>query len=78
VIDNQDPAAPELIISRLDHWRSRPGLPTTGARWCEAALPAGWVYRFLAGERGRLFPPELFADLFERSGAARCRPRSWP
>jgi hypothetical protein len=68
VIDNQDPAAPELIISRLDHWRSRPGLPTTGARWCEAAPPAGSVYRFLAGERGRLFPPELFADLFEPTG----------
>jgi hypothetical protein len=68
VIDNQDPAAPKLIISRLDHWRSRPGLPTTGARWCEAAPPAGSVYRFLAGERGRLFPPELFADLFEPIG----------
>jgi hypothetical protein len=46
----------------------RPELPTTGARWCEAALPAGSVYRFLARERGRLFPPELFADLFEPTG----------
>jgi hypothetical protein len=26
----------------------RPDLPTVGARWCEAALPAGSVYRFLA------------------------------
>ena len=43
----------------------RPELPTTGARWCEAALPEGSVYRFLARERGRLFPPELFADLFQ-------------
>jgi hypothetical protein len=46
----------------------RPELPTTGARWCEAALPEGSVYRFLARERGRLFPPELFADLFESTG----------
>jgi Transposase DDE domain/Transposase domain (DUF772) len=46
----------------------RPDLPTTGARWCEAALPEGSVYRFLARERARLFPPELFADLFEQTG----------
>jgi Transposase domain (DUF772) len=26
------------------------------------------VYRFLARERGRLFPPELFADLFQSTG----------
>jgi hypothetical protein len=46
----------------------RPDLPATGARWCEAALPAGSVYRFLARERARLFPPELFADLFRATG----------
>jgi hypothetical protein len=46
----------------------RPELPTVGARWCEAALPKDSVYRFLARERGRLFPPELFADLFEQTG----------
>jgi Transposase DDE domain/Transposase domain (DUF772) len=46
----------------------RPELPTAGARWCEAALPEGSVYRFLARERVRLFPPELFADLFESTG----------
>ena len=46
----------------------RPELPTAGARWCEAALPEGSVYRFLARERARLFPPELFADLFEATG----------
>ena len=46
----------------------RPELPTVGARWCEAALPEGSVYRFLARERARLFPPELFADLFEMTG----------
>jgi hypothetical protein len=47
----------------------RPELPTAGARWCAAALPEGSVYRFLARERARLFPPELFADLFEPTGA---------
>jgi len=46
----------------------RPELPTAGARWCEAALPEGSVYRFLARERARLFPPELFADLFQATG----------
>jgi hypothetical protein len=46
----------------------RPDLPTVGARWCEAALPESSVYRFLARERSRLFPPELFADLFESTG----------
>ena len=46
----------------------RPDLSTTGARWCEAALPAGSVYRFLARERRWLFPPELFAELFEPTG----------
>jgi hypothetical protein len=46
----------------------RPELPTAGARWCEAALPEGSVYRFLARERARLFPPELFADLFAPTG----------
>jgi hypothetical protein len=46
----------------------RPDLSTIGARWCEAALPEGSVYRFLARERTRLFPAELFADLFEPTG----------
>ena len=46
----------------------RPDPPATGARWCEAALSEGSVYRFLARERGRLFPPELFADLFQPTG----------
>jgi hypothetical protein len=46
----------------------RPDLSTTGARWCEAALPEGSVYRFLARERARLFPLELFADLFQPTG----------
>jgi Transposase domain (DUF772) len=46
----------------------RPELPTVGAGWCEAALPEGSVYRFLARERAWLFPPELFADLFQATG----------
>jgi hypothetical protein len=46
----------------------RPDLPTAGARWCEATLPERSIYRFLARERGRLFPPELFADLFQPTG----------
>jgi hypothetical protein len=46
----------------------RPDLPTVGASWCEAALPEGSVYRFLARERIRLFPAELFAELFEPTG----------
>jgi Transposase DDE domain/Transposase domain (DUF772) len=46
----------------------RPELPTVGARWCEAALPERSVYRFLARERTRLFPPELFVDLFQATG----------
>jgi Transposase domain (DUF772) len=53
----------------------RADLPTTGARWCEAALPEGSVYRFLARERARLFPPELFADLFEPTGRCSVPPQ---
>jgi hypothetical protein len=46
----------------------RSDLPATDARWCEAVLPEWSVYRFLARERARLFPPELFTDLFEPTG----------
>jgi hypothetical protein len=56
---------PEDLLVTLGRQLRRPDLPATGARWCEAALPAGSVYRFLARERARLFPPELFADLFQ-------------
>jgi hypothetical protein len=34
------------------------------ARFCEESLPENSIYRFLARERDRLFPDELFADLF--------------
>jgi hypothetical protein len=62
--------SPELedLPVTLGRQLRRPELPTAGARWCEAALPAGSVYRFLARERARLFPAALFADLFEPTG----------
>jgi hypothetical protein len=37
-------------------------------RFCEGSLPANSIYGFLARERERLFPDELFDDLFETSG----------
>jgi len=37
-------------------------------RFCEGSLPANSIYGFLARERDRLFPDELFGDLFETSG----------
>jgi len=59
---------PEDLAVTLGRQLRRPDLPSSGARWCEAALPEGSVYRFLARERARLFPPELFADLFQPTG----------
>jgi Transposase domain (DUF772) len=38
------------------------------ARWREATLPARSIYRLLATQRERLFPPGLFADLFQPTG----------
>jgi len=37
-------------------------------RFCEGSLPENSIYGFLARERDRLFPDELFDDLFEDSG----------
>jgi IS5 family transposase len=37
-------------------------------RFCAGSLPANSIYGFLARERDRLFPDELFDDLFEASG----------
>ena len=37
-------------------------------RFCEGSLPGNSIYGFLARERVRLFPDELFEDLFEASG----------
>ncbi len=39
-------------------------------RFCEGSLPANSIYGFLARERDRLFPDELFADLFSGYGSA--------
>ena len=43
-----------------------PGSVLTGAG--SARYEGGSVYRFLARERARLFPPRLFADLFQPTG----------
>jgi hypothetical protein len=37
-------------------------------RFCEDSLPGNSIYGFLARERDRLFPDELFADLFSGQG----------
>src|SRR6266567_9052464 len=36
--------------------------------FCDQSLPEGSVYRFLHRERDRLFPDEMFADLFTDKG----------
>ena len=47
-------------------------------RFCDESLPDSSIYAVPFRERDRLFPDELFADLFLRSGAGRCRRRWWP
>jgi hypothetical protein len=37
-------------------------------RFCQDSLPGNSIYGFLARERDRLFPDELFEDLFQASG----------
>ena len=37
-------------------------------RFCDESLPEGSVFRFLHRERDRLFPDEMFADLFTMQG----------
>jgi IS5 family transposase len=39
-----------------------------GARFCAETLPENSIYGFLARERDRLFPDELFVDLFTGTG----------
>ena len=39
-----------------------------GLRFCEESLPENSIYRFVARERERLFPDELFCDLFAERG----------
>ena len=43
--------------------------------FCERSLPENSIFRFLARERDRLFPDELFADLFTTTGRC-CVPPS--
>ena len=43
-------------------------------RFCEGSLPASSIYGFLARERDRLFPDELFDDLFSERGRASVPP----
>ena len=38
------------------------------ASFCQVTLPENSIYGFLARERDRLFPDELFADLFTGKG----------
>ena len=43
-------------------------------RFCEQALPESSVYALLTRERDRLFPDEMFADLFSDRGRRSVRP----
>jgi hypothetical protein len=43
-------------------------------RFCEGSLPGNSIYGFLARERDRLFPDELFDDLFSEWGRASVPP----
>ena len=50
-----------MTLGRADH---QGDLFDEVSRFCEESLPGNSIYRFLARERDRLFPDELFADLF--------------
>jgi IS5 family transposase len=52
-------------LGRADH---QGDLFDVVSRFCEESLPENSIYRFLARERDRLFPDELFADLFSDHG----------
>jgi hypothetical protein len=54
-----------VTLGRADH---QGDLFDDVARFCEESLPENSIYVFLARERGRLFPDELFADLFTGTG----------
>jgi hypothetical protein len=60
-----------VTLGRADH---QGDLFDEVVRFCEESLPENSIYGFLARERDRLFPDEMFADLFtdkgRRSGAA--------
>ena len=54
-----------MTLGRADRQRD---LFDEGARFCEETLPGNSIYGFLARERDRLFPDELFVDLFTGTG----------
>jgi hypothetical protein len=54
-----------VTLGRADRQRD---LFDEGARFCEETLPGNSIYGFLARERDRLFPDELFVDLFTGTG----------
>jgi hypothetical protein len=54
-----------VVLGRADR---QGDLFDDGLRFCEESLPENSIYRFLARERERLFPDELFADLFCERG----------
>ena len=54
-----------VTLGRADH---QGDLFDEVARFCEETLPENSIYGFLARERDRLFPDELFADLFTGKG----------
>ncbi|HEX2301966.1 MAG TPA: transposase [Pseudonocardiaceae bacterium] len=54
-----------MTLGRADH---QGDLFDVVSRFCEESLPENSIYRFLARERDRLFPDELFADLFSDHG----------
>jgi hypothetical protein len=56
---------PPVTLGRADH---QGDLFDEVARFCEETLPENSIYGFLARERDRLFPDELFADLFTGTG----------
>jgi Transposase DDE domain/Transposase domain (DUF772) len=55
----------QVTLGRADH---QGDLFDEVARFCEESLPENSIYRFLARERDRLFPDEMFADLFSERG----------
>jgi Transposase DDE domain/Transposase domain (DUF772) len=54
-----------VVLGRADR---QGDLFDDGLRFCEESLPENSIYRFLGRERERLFPAELFADLFCERG----------
>ena len=54
-----------MTLGRADH---QGDLFDEVARFCEETLPENSIYGFLARERDRLFPDELFVDLFTGTG----------